>query len=177
MNSAAETVDHLCIIPFNDPGHQQLQIRKASGDTVNISPLPASIPYSFGPLLLSVTSSRSSRTSSCPAATVRLRLRPEITSNTPEELNAAQPSDTAQDKPQGAENGVRLKSAPQIAQPQSRWAQKESKELKPINSSQGRLRSHKNRARVSFFSSNYLPLMPTTSKLITGITVCYLSPC
>lgn len=165
MNSAAETVNHPCVLPFNDPGHQQLQIRKDSGDTVNISPLAASIPSTFAPPLVSVTSSQSSQTSPCPAATVSPCFRTEIASSTREKWNAARPSDTAQDKPQCIENEARLKSIPPIAQPQSRWAQKESEEVKPVRSGQG--------ARVSFFSFGYLPLLPSASKLITEITACY----
>lgn len=167
MNSATETADHPCLLPFEDCGHQHLQIRhlqirKDSGDTVNISPLPASIPSAFAPLLVSVTSSRSSQTSPCPAAPASSCLRPEIASSTRGEWNAARPSDTAQDKPQGTEKRARMKSVPSIAQPQSRWAQKEPEVLKPARRGQRRLRGRKSRARVSF-SLPYLPLVPTAS--------------
>lgn len=160
MNSAAETADHPCLLPFEDCGHQHLQIRK---DSVNISPLPASIPSAFAPLLVSVASSRSSRTSPCPAASASPCLRPEIASSTRGEWNAARPSDTAQDKPQGTKNEARMMSVPPIAQPQLRWVQKEPKEVKPARRGQGRLRGRKSRARVSFISSIYLPLVPTAS--------------
>lgn len=162
MNSAAETVDYPRLLPLKDRGHQHLQIRKDSGNTVDISPLPASIPSEFAPFLVSVTSSRSSRTSPCPAASVSPCLRPEIAS-TREEGNAARPSDPAQDKPQGTENEARMKSVPQIAQSQSRWAQKKSEEVKTARRGLGRLRGRKSRARVSFLSFIYLPLVSTAS--------------
>lgn len=163
MNSRTETVDHSHLLPLENCGHQLLQIQNDNGDTVTISPLPANFPSAFAPLLVSVTSSRSSWTSPCPTASASPCLRPEIVSGTREGWNAARPSDTAQGKLQGTENEALMNSVPSIAQPQSRWAQKEPEEVKSARRGQGRPRGRESRVRVSFLSSISLSLVPTAS--------------
>lgn len=163
MNSGAETVDHSRLLSLVDCDHKLLQIRKYSEDAGTISTLPASCPSAFAPLLALVTSSQSSQTSSCPTASASPCLRSQIASATREEWNAARPSDRAEGKPQGTENEARMKFVPSIAQPQSRWAQKEPEEVKPARRGQERPRGRKSRIRVSFVSSIYLPLVPTAS--------------
>ena len=163
MNSGPQTFDHSRLLPLKDCGHQLLKIRKYSGDTGTISPLPASFPSAFTPLLVSVTSSRASRASPYPTASASPCLGPRIASGTREEWNAARPSDRAQSKSQGTENEARMNSVPSIAQPQSRWAPKQPEEVKPARRGQGRPRGRERRVRVSFLSFIYLPLVPTAS--------------
>lgn len=152
MNSGPETVDHSRLLPLKK------QIRKDSGDTGTISPLSASFPSAFAPLLVSVTSSRSSRSSPYPNASASPCLGQKIASGTREEWNAARPSDRAQGKSQGTENEARMNSVPSIAQPQSRWAPKQPEEVKPFRRGQGRPRGRKSRVRVSSLSSLICPL-------------------
>lgn len=160
MKSGAETVGHSRLLPLEDCDHQLLQIRKDGGDIVTTSPVPASFPSAFAPLLVSVTSSQSSRNSPCPTGSASPCLRPEIATGTREEWNTARPSDRGQGKPQGTENEARMDSVPSIAQPQSRWFQKEPEEVKPARRGQEQPGGRKSRARVSFLSSICLLLVP-----------------